>query len=769
MNVAAAPRFSSDDAARLARELYGLPLAAESLPSERDQNFLLRDAGNSNSNSRFVLKIANRDEGFEVLDLQNRLLEWLVARDIGLSFPRLVAARSGLEITPVAGPDGAAYFVRLLTWVDGVPMATVQPHSAGLLRSLGAALARVDNALADFSHAAAHRVLYWDLRHASMAWQYLDLLPKSAQGMLQPFVNSWQALEWDRLPASVIYNDPNDYNVLVDSAGTRVVSFLDLGDVVHSATVCDLAIAIAYAMLDKQDPVAAAAEVVAAYHAIRPLSKEETDSLYTLAGARLAASVCYAANQARQAPENEYLNISNRPAWALLEKLGSFPFAWPIEVFRRTCGYENGARTSASLVESRRRMLGPSLSLSYSGPLHIIRGRRQYLYDASGRSYLDCVNNVAHVGHSHPKVNQAIAHQILRTNTNTRYLHEDLAEYIERLTATLPPQLSVVFLVCSGSEANELALRLARAHTGRDHVFVLDAAYHGNTSALVDISPYKFNGKGGRGKPAHVEIMPLPDVYRGPYRGADAGARYAAHVGDAARRTSGLAAFFAESASGCGGQIFFPQGYLAEAFTAVRAAGGVCVADEVQTGFGRAGSHFWMFETQGVVPDIVTMGKPIANGHPMGAVVTTREIADSFANGMEYFNTFGGNPVSCAAGLAVLDVIRDEGLQENARATGDYLLAGLRDLAMRQVLIGDVRGRGLFLGIELVRDRETREPAADEASSLVNRMKDAGVLLSTDGPLHNVIKIKPPLVFERRDADLLIDKLSAVCTRLSGW
>jgi len=349
--------------------------------------------------------------------------------------------------------------------------------------------------------------------------------------------------------------------------------------------------------------------------------------------------------------------------------------------------------------------------------------------------------------------------QMALLNTNTRYLHEHLAEYVERLTATLPERLSVAFLVCSGSEANELALRLARAYTGGDQVLVLDDAYHGNTSALIDLSPYKFNGKGGRGKPAHVQVMPLPDVYRGPYRGPDAGAHYASMVSEAARSTKGLAAFFAESASGCGGQIFFPPGYLAEAFAAVRAAGGVTVADEVQTGFGRAGSHFWMFDTQGAEPDIVTMGKPIANGHPMGAVVTTRAIAASFANGMEYFNTFGGNPVSCAAALAVLDVIRDEGLQENARATGGYLLGGLRDLATRHELIGDVRGQGLFLGIELVRDRETQEPAAAEASRLVDRMKDLGVLLSTDGPLHNVIKIKPPIVFSRWDADLLVARL----------
>jgi len=768
VHVGNAPQFTDRDAVRLARDLYGLSVAAERLPSERDQNFLLRDGTGLHPGApRFVLKIANRDEALEVLDLQNRLLAWLAASDTGLEFPRLVAARSGLAITPVADEEGAAYFVRLLTWVDGVSLATVKPHSAALLASLGATLARVDRALAGFSHAAAHRELYWDLRHASMAWRHLDLIPEARRAMLRPFVEAWQALDWDGLPASVIYNDANDYNVLVDAAGSRVVSFLDLGDVVHSATVCDLAIALAYAMLDKRDPIAAAAEVVSGYHRVRPLSQAETDALYPLAAARLCASVCYAAHQARQAPANEYLTISTRPAWELLEKLASFPADWPREVFRRTCGYSAGARTAAALEESRRRMLGPSLSLSYSEPLHIIRGWRQHLYDAGGRRYLDCVNNVAHVGHAHPRVNAAIAHQMALLNTNTRYLHELLAEYIERLIATLPAPLSVAYLVNSGSEANELALRLARAHTGRDGIFVLDAAYHGNTGALVDISPYKFNGKGGRGKPAHVEIMPLPDVYRGPHSGPGAGARYAAYLADAARRTGGLAAFFAESASGCGGQMIFPPGYLAGAFAAVRAAGGVCVADEVQTGFGRAGSHFWMFETQGVVPDIVTMGKPIANGHPMGAVVTTREIAASFSNGMEYFNTFGGNPVSCAAALAVLDVIRDEGLQENARTTGDYLLAGLRDLAARHPLIGDVRGHGLFLGVELVRDRDTREPAAAEAAEVVDRMKDLGVLLSTDGPLHNVIKIKPPMVFGRADGDELLSKLSAVSYQLN--
>ncbi|WP_456427817.1 aminotransferase class III-fold pyridoxal phosphate-dependent enzyme [Rhodocaloribacter sp.] len=427
-------------------------------------------------------------------------------------------------------------------------------------------------------------------------------------------------------------------------------------------------------------------------------------------------------------------------------------------------------KSPEEILRLRARHLGPSLSVSYRTPLKIVRGEGAYLFDESGRAYLDCVNNVCHVGHGHPRVVEAACRQMAALNTNTRYLHDHLVDYAVRLTATLPDPLRVCFFVNSGSEANDLALRLARAHTGGTDVVVLDGAYHGNLSSLIEISPYKFDGPGGAGAPPHVHKAAMPDPYRGPYRRDDpeAGAKYAAHVREAvgALQASGrrLAAFFAEPILSCGGQIVPPEGFFREAYACVRAAGGVCVADEVQVGFGRAGSHFWAFETHGAVPDVVTMGKPIGNGHPMAAVVTTPEIAASFANGMEYFNTFGGNPVSCAVGLAVLDVIEEEGLQANARRVGTYLTERLTALMARHPLVGDVRGRGLFLGVELVRDRATLEPAAEAAAEIVNRAKERGVLLSTDGPLHNVLKIKPPLVFSTNDADRLVDTLDAVLT-----
>ena len=425
------------------------------------------------------------------------------------------------------------------------------------------------------------------------------------------------------------------------------------------------------------------------------------------------------------------------------------------------------ASSEAALV-ARRERIGPSVRLSYRRPVKVVRGFMPHLYDEAGRAFLDVYNNVPLVGHSHPRVVRAVQEQIGLLNTNTRYLHDGIAAYAERLTRLLPEPLRVCYFLNSGSEANELALRLARTATCREDVIVLEHSYHGHTSTLVDVSPYKFAGPGGRGRKPWVHVAPLPDGYRGRHRRSDpeAGRRYADEVGAIVDRVRsegrGLAAFLAESMPSTAGQIVFPPGYLSEAYRHVRAAGGLCIADEVQTGFGRVGTHFWGFETQGVVPDVLVLGKPIGNGFPLGAVITTREIAAAFDNGMEFFSTFGGNPVACAAGLAVLDVLEEDGLPARARRVGEHLLAALRSLQDRRPRIGDVRGSGLFLGIELVRDRTTLEPATQEAAYVVERLRDLGVLTGTDGPFHNVLKVRPPLVFSEDDADLFVDRLDEV-------
>jgi 4-aminobutyrate aminotransferase-like enzyme/Ser/Thr protein kinase RdoA (MazF antagonist) len=423
---------------------------------------------------------------------------------------------------------------------------------------------------------------------------------------------------------------------------------------------------------------------------------------------------------------------------------------------------------SEAALAARRARIGPNVRLSYRRPVKVVRGFMQYLYDETGRAFLDVYNNVPLVGHSHPRVVRAVQEQIGLLNTNTRYLHDTIAAYAERLTRLLPEPLRVCFFVNSGSEAGELALRLARTATGREDVIVLEHSYHGHTSTLVDVSPYKFAGPGGRGRKPWVHVAPLPDDYRGPHRRSDpeAGRRYADEVGAIVDRMRaegrGLAAFLAESMPSTAGQIVFPPGYLAEAYRHVRAAGGLCLADEVQTGFGRVGTHVWAFQTQGVVPDVLVLGKPIGNSFPLGAVITSREIAAAFDNGMEFFSTFGGNPVACAAGLAVLDVLESEGLQARARRVGEHLLRALRDLQDRHPLIGDVRGSGLFLGVELVRDRATLAPATEEAAYVVERLRERGVLTGTDGPFHNVLKLRPPLVFSEGDARLFVQRLDEV-------
>ncbi|KAF5901960.1 5-phosphohydroxy-L-lysine phospho-lyase-like, partial [Clarias magur] len=356
-------------------------------------------------------------------------------------------------------------------------------------------------------------------------------------------------------------------------------------------------------------------------------------------------------------------------------------------------------------------------------------------------------------------------------NVNTRFLHDNIVQYADRLAATLPKKLCVFYFVNSGSEANDLALRLARQYTQNEDVVVLDHAYHGHLTSLIDISPYKFRKLAGQKESVHV--APIPDTYRGVYRAdhPNPGEAYAETVknliDEVHKKGRKISSFFVESLPSVAGQIILPPGYFQKVAQYIRAAGGVFVADEIQTGFGRVGSHFWAFQLQGedFCPDIVTMGKPMGNGHPLACVVTTEEIAGAFTdNRVEYFNTFGGNPVSCAIGLAVLDVIEKEDLRSNAVRVGNHLMKLLQELQARHPIIGDVRGVGLFVGFELVKDRAVLTPATDEATLLVRRMKEKHIFLSTDGPWENVIKFKPPMCFSMQDAERVTEEIGHILT-----
>jgi len=1009
------------EAVRLARDFYGLETSATPLSGEHDNNFHLvaRDG------RAFVLKVMHpaREQAF--IDMQVRALQHLAKNLPQRQLPRVVPTTNGHPFTSVTANDGSNRFVWLLTFVRGTVLAHARPQSLELLHSVGRLLGEIDESLAGFSHPAALRELKWD---SSRAIWIREFIPHVGDARRRKLVEHFLGLfapqvipVMPKLRRSVIYGDANDYNVLVSDPWPQpreALAVIDFGDMHHGLTVSESAIASAYSILGKRktELLPAAAAVISGYHNAYPLQELELEVLYALIGMRLAVSVVNSAYRKTLKPDDDYVTVTEAPAWDALEHLAKIHPRFAHYTFRDACGLspvpqayalrrqlKNAAQQAASVLpmdlrtaqvrvfdlssgsaflgadharaelsaltdvifadmrrsgsaigigrynearsiytsplfatndqtvdnlpteerrtlhlgmdffvdpgtpvcapldgivhslannrahldygpvvilqhpcesdsdgttfftlyghlsedslpnlkigerisrgqafarigastenggwpphlhfqiisdlldlgtdfpgvarfserkvwialspdpnllfdipadrfpppeppfaatlDRRHSLLGQNLSVSYQRPLKIVRGWMQYLYDETGRAYVDVYNNVPLVGHSHPRVVQAASAQLTLLNTNTRYLHDNVNRYAERLTRLLPDPLRVCFFVNSGSEANELALRLARTHTGREDVVVLDHAYHGHTTTLIDISPYKFNGPGGSGRKPWVHVAPLPDDYRGPYRRDDpnAGAKYARHVEeilDQARTSERqIACFIAETLPSVGGQIVLPSGYLAEVYRHVRTAGAVCIADEVQVGFGRLGSHFWGFETQSVIPDIVVLGKPIGNGFPLAAVVTTREIASSFANGMEFFSTFGGNPVACAAGLAVLDVLEEQSLQANALRVGSYLKNRLLKLQRSHPIIGDVRGSGLFLGADLVLDRETRAPATKQADYIVNRLRDCGVLAGTDGPHHNVLKLRPPLIFSEADAGLFISVLKTV-------
>ena len=428
--------------------------------------------------------------------------------------------------------------------------------------------------------------------------------------------------------------------------------------------------------------------------------------------------------------------------------------------------------TVKNLISKRKSLLSRSFSISYTKPLHILESNKQYFYDDKGREYLDCVNNISHVGHSHPTIHQAMIEQNLKLNTNTRYLYKIINDYSEKLLNKFPKKLDTVFFVCTGSEANDLAYRIAKTYTNSKDVLVMDNAYHGHTNTLIDLSPYKFKGKGGLGKKKYVHIAAMPDGLRGKWKSSDKNwinkyiYQVKSTVDDIYKNNKTLSCFFVESILGCGGQIVLPSNYLKEVFKIVRKRNALCIVDEVQTGFGRVGNFYWGFEEQGIIPDIVTLGKPMGNGHPISAVVTTKKIANRFNNGMEYFNSFGGNPVSCSIGNAVLNIIENEKLQKQAKITGDYFISLLNKIKFKfPQYIAEIRGRGLFLGIDLIKN-DINHPNKKLANLIINKMRERGILLSIDGPYHNVIKIKPPMTFNKENVDFVCFELNNILTNL---
>ena len=728
---------------------YGLQVASfRSLPGYADQNYLVR----TEDQQQYVWKISDPSTPIDALQAQNEAMLHLHAKSPGFRCPKPLATSNGVHLVS-RYIDGTMRQTRLLTWLDGTPLAQIETRSPELHRQCGQFLGQLTSNLADFAHIGARRDIEWDLSQplclASQTTSLVDPQHKRIVDHLFLRLESHGVARISQLRKSIAHNDANDYNLLVSNE--TLSGLIDFGDLTYTTTASEAAVAASYLMLHQADPLDALYSFIEGYHEAWPLLPEEQTALLDLIYARLAISLTNSARMAASHPNPEYLKISEGPIWELLDKLLCISDERFIRTVQAACTPTRVLEDAPlPLLERRRAVLAANLSLQTEPAKHVVRGIGPYLYCGDGSILLDLVNNVSHVGHTHPKVVRAATRQNSILNTNSRFLHPYRSEYAQRLCDTLPSHLDTCFLVCTGSEANELALRLAMTYTNRKRVVVSDSAYHGHTSALIGLSPYKCNGPGGEGPAPDVQIIHTPDPYRGPFTGPNSAGLYL----DEAKQVladNECAAVFMESLLGCGGQIIPPEGYLAGLFDLARAHGAVAIADEVQVGFGRVGTHFWAFDAQGARPDIVTMGKPIGNGHPMAAVVTTRDIATAFCNGMEYFNTFGGNPVSCAVGLAMLDVLQQEDLQHHAHQMGEHMMRSIRTLAAHHPFIGDVRGLGLFIGIEIIDTPVKKNPNPQAAKRIKESLLKYNILISIDGPQHNVLKIKPPMVLGPKD------------------
>jgi 4-aminobutyrate aminotransferase-like enzyme len=755
------PAFGQAAARQILRDGFGVESSSlKPLAGERDQNFRVDTA----VGQRFLFKISNPADDRSVLAMQAAALRHIERVDPGLPVMRALPTAAGESWVEVAGPDSRTYPVRLFTFLPGQVTANTALTTEAIW-SHGQITARLGKALRGFFHLGADYETLWHItRLRGLRPLLAHVSDSQRRAQVERVVDRFEARVAPALPslrAQVIHGDMSPDNVLYGD-DLRVSGIVDFGDMTHAPLVCDLAVAVADVLHGRDDAIEAADTIIGGYVSVAPLEDEEAGLLADLVAARLAAEVTVTAWRRGLYPDNAAYAASGEPgARAFLDAIEAAGIDAVARRFRQACHPLPYRRSATSTLLERRRRALPRSPLFYDQPVHLVRGQGVWLFDPDDRPYLDCYNNVPVVGHSHPRVVQAVSQQQRLLATHSRYLHEAIVELAERLQATLPPELDAVMVVNSGSEANDLAWRIARAATGRAGAVVTAFAYHGLTEATHALSPEEW-AKGEQ--PAHVATIPAPDGYRGAYRREEDGwaQRYAAHIDDAARALGdrGFGAIYLDPAFTADGILSPPPVYLQEAARRARALGGLVVADEVQAGHGRSGTHLWSFQASGIEPDMVILGKPMGNGFPVAAVVARSELFAAFPEEVELFSTFGGNPVACAAALAVLTVIEDEGLVANAAEVGSYLRQGLLTLAERHGLIGDVRGQGLLLGVELV--DQAGGPAAGNARKATEAMRERGILLSATGPAGNVLKIRPPLAFQLEHADLLLQALDEV-------
>ena len=773
------PKLGEAEVREAARTHFGLEGTFLRLESERDQNF----AVTGENGSKHIFRIANAIESVDVIDFQMRALEHIARQDPSLPVPRTVPNLRGEPLCKISFSDDQDHLVRVLTYLPGQPLSSVMdkigPES---YRALGTTMAQLDIALRGFFHPAADHDHPWNmakcLRFAPFT-QYFE--SPEARKIVATVFDRFEAEILPRIAGlrhQVIHQDAHGGNALVDpSEPTKITGIIDFGDMVYGSIAAEVAVAVDADDIASSNLIDAICETTLGFDSVLPLEEAEVESLFDIILMRTALVATISTSRAALLPDEAAYVESPERYLPVLDYLLTVGRSDVTRRLRKVCHYPAvGARHAGDtyseseedeLIDARRRLLGEKTTHFYSRPLHFERASGAFLYGTDGHRYLDCYNNVPQVGHCNPHVVKAIARQAAALNTNTRYLYSSVIEYAERVTSKLAPHLDACVFVNSGSEANDVAWQMAQQVTGNSGAILMEDAYHGITEAIRPFSP----GHPDTPLPEHLRGILVPDPYRGPYREGDGDIAntYAADskraIAELAAAGHGLAAFIVDSAFCSSGVPDVPEGYLQGVEKQVRAAGGLMICDEVQSGFGRMG-QWWGHELHGVKADFVTMGKPVANGHPFGVVVTTSQILNEFIDETRFFSTFGGNTVACAAANAVLDVIERDSLIENGIAVGNYMREQLQELAKTQALIGDVRGHGMLTGLEFVTDRETREPATQEVSALLELMRERQVLVGKEGRFDNILKLRPPLVFEKKHVDLLVSGLDDTLKQL---
>lgn len=743
------PAFDRELAARVLEERYGLVGELHELHGERDVNFRVDGAAR-----RVLIKIHNPADLRDVVEMRTGALAHIRRVDPSLPIPEVLPTRGGETIAAVTGPDGRESLVQLFTFLDGRHAERDELGTAALA-GLGRDAARLGRALRGYFHPAAGYPIQWDVRHTPALRDRLPLLDEERRALVTEVIDRFDERVQpvlERLRAQVVHNDLSRENVLVDDAG-RVVGITDFGDMTHTALVCDLAVALADVLDGRPGSLELAEPMIAGYCEVTPLEEDEAVLLGDLVAARCATAVVVSTwRRSRHADAPAFpggaVDFLRLLAGEGLDRVGArlAAAARPAAGPAPRQGYE--VRETAGLLAARRRVLG-SLGLTYDEPVHLVRGEGVHLFDAEGRRYLDAYNNVPVVGHCHPAVAAAIATQARRLVTNTRYLTEASVELAERLVERAPAGLDRVLFVNSGSEANDIVWRIARFATGHSGALVTSHAYHGVTEATTALSPEEWPAGFA---PDHIGLLSPPS-------GKTDDGRHRRVVSALSEAGHAPAALFVDSAFTSDGVRGPATDWLLEAAEAVRAAGGLFVADEVQAGYGRTGEGLWSIGPSGIEPDFMTLGKPMGNGFPVAALLGRAELVDPFIDATGYFSTFGGNTLACAAALAVLGVVEREGLVENAASSGAHLRALLDEVVSRHDAAGGLRSWGLLFGLDIL-GTDGRADAAS-AKGVANRLRRLGVLVGTTGPAGNVVKIRPPLVFSEGDGDELAESLDA--------